>query len=921
VSITLPAPLTRFVGREAELARSAALLAEARLLTLTGAGGAGKTRLAIQLASVVAEQFPNGVWFVDFSPLSGGQFAWEQVALTLGVKEPGSGRTLAEAVGRHLAAWRTLVVLDNCEHLVESAAEVAAELLAVAPEVKIVATSREPLDVGGEVTWAVPPLTEADSVELFSDRARRARPEFKLMDEDTEAVRWICRRLAGLPLAIELAAARTRALAPARIAALLKDHFGLLPSGPRTAPSRQATLRASFEWSYELLSEAERALLRQLSVFAGGFDVEAALAACPAASVELLAALADRSLIMVEERSDQAEPRYRMLETVREFAGERLTEAEEGDLIRARHRDHYLGLAEAAGPLLLGPDEDRWRTRLTLEMENLRTALAWSRDRGEAEPLARMVTALMWFWGRPGRIRELQMWLEAAADRAEDLSPVLRARVRLAQCVPAILMPGAGTMGQVPALANEALALARASGAKQEQGFALLILGMLAGLVSGAEGMRPYVEEARPLMRLGRSAGWAQIEAYVLSFFAMLRFFQSDPEEPRRLLEEAIAIAKEGAEHHTQLFCMSFGGMIALIQGRLADAVQLCEAAVAGGRATNDSNFIGSLLGLAWVAMFRGNFQGARDYISEAIDAAQKAGTDSVSITSTEPHARMILGWMRLADGEAAQATQTLATVVAAIRPSIVGRFAAVPLVVIAQAQLAMGEVDEASAFLDEAASLARTGAMTWVLGRAAQVRAELSARKGDFQEAESLAHEALTLGREAGDQLGLVDALELIARLAREQDSNAESTRFWAAAESLRTRLGYARFPVEQGPREASVASAKEALGADDFAAAWAEGAKLSADEAIAYAARGRGERKRPAAGWASLTPGELEVVRLVGQHLSNPEIAARLFVSRATVKTHLVHIFSKLGLDSRSELAAEAIRRGMQPQPSSRT
>src|SRR6266487_1175163 len=182
VSAYLPAPLTRFVGREAELAKAAALLAEARLLTLTGAGGAGKTRLAVQLASVVAGQFPDGVWFVDFSPLSGGQFAWDQVALTLGVKEPGSGRSLAEAVGRHLSARRALVALDNCEHLVESAAEIAAELLAAAPELKIVATSREPLEVGGEVTWAVPPLTEADSVELFTDRARRARPEFKLRD-------------------------------------------------------------------------------------------------------------------------------------------------------------------------------------------------------------------------------------------------------------------------------------------------------------------------------------------------------------------------------------------------------------------------------------------------------------------------------------------------------------------------------------------------------------------------------------------------------------------------------------------------------------------------------------------------------------------------------------------------------------------
>jgi predicted ATPase/DNA-binding CsgD family transcriptional regulator len=921
VSTKLPAPLTRFVGREAELARAAALLEQGRLLTMIGPGGAGKTRLAVQLASAVADQFPDGVWFVDFSLLSGGEFVWDQVAVTLEVKEPGRGHTMAEAVGRFLAPRQALVLFDNCEHLVEWAAEVTAGLLDAAPALKIIATSREPLEVGGEVTWAVPPLGDADALELFSDRARRARPEFRLRDEDAEPVRAICRRLDGLPLAIELAAARTRALAPARIAAQLQDHFRLLPSGPRTAPGRQATLRASFEWSFGLLSEAEQTLLRQLTAFAGGFDVEAALAVCPSASVELLAALADRSLIVVDNQGDQPEPRYRMLETIREFAGERLAEAGEVDVIRTRHRDYYLRLAETAAPLLVGPDKDRWRARLTREMDNMRAALAWSRDRRDAESLASMVTTLMWFWAWPGRIRELAMWLEAAADRAEDLSPRLRARVRNAQCMIPIVVPGSGMLGQVPALANEALALARASGDKREEGFSLLILGMVAGLVGGAEGMRPYFEEARPLIRLARPAGLAQIEAYALSFFAMLRFFQSDPDEPRRLLEEAITIAKEGADHHTHLFCLSFGGMMALIQGRLGDAVHLFEAAVAGGRETNDSNFIGSLLGLAWVAMFRGNFRAAEDYMAEALGAAHKAGQDSVSITSTDPHARMIRGWMQLAAGDPAQASQTLAVVAAVMRPSLIARFVAVPLVVLAQAQLAMGEMKEAAAFLDEARALATAGAMTWVLGRAARVRSELRHRQADLEEAEPLAHEAISLAREAGDQLGLVDALELLARLASDQDSPKEAVRLWAAAESLRAKLGYVRFPVEQGPHNAAVVGAKGALGPDEFAASWAEGAKLSADEAIAYAARGRGERKRPGTGWASLTPSELDVVRLVGQHLSNPEIAARLFVSRATVKTHLVHIFGKLGIDSRSELAAEAAKRGIQPQPTHST
>jgi len=328
-----------------------------------------------------------------------------------------------------------------------------------------------------------------------------------------------------------------------------------------------------------------------------------------------------------------------------------------------------------------------------------------------------------------------------------------------------------------------------------------------------------------------------------------------------------------------------------------------------------------SLLGLAWVGLFRGNFAAARAAIAESRAAAQPSLADSVSITTIDPIARWILGWLDLAGGNAAHARETLAAMVEVFRSSPMSRYAAVPLVLMAEAQLTLGALDDATASLDEAASRARSGAMTWVLGRAALVRAKLHARDSELDAAESQAHESLGLAREAGDQLGLVDALEALGRLAAgqdsNQDSNKEAVRLWAAAETLREELGYVRFPVEQGPYEGAVASANQALGPDDFAAAWAEGAKLSREEAIAYAARGRGERRRPTAGWASLSPSELVVVRLVGQHLSNPEIAAKLFVSRATVKTHLVHIFAKLSVGSRSALAAEAVRRGMVSQP----
>ena len=910
----LPVLLTRFVGRESEISQAAALLSDARLLTLTGPGGAGKTRLALQLASIVTMRFPDGVWFTDLSSLLGSQFVWDEVASTLGVSETGPGSTLAQAVARHLADHSALMVLDNCEHLVEVAAEVAAGLLAAAPGLKVVATSREPLGVGGEVTWVVPPLSDEDGVLLFTDRARHARPQFSLRPDDAEAVRSICRRLDGLPLAIELAAARTRAFAPADIAAGLQDRLDLLPAGPRTAPARQATLQASFDWSYELLGQAERDLLRQCSVFAGGFDLEAATAVCPAAGLEVLASLVDRSLLLVQEPPELDGPRYRMLEPIRQYAARHLAQAGEVERIRTRHRDHYCRLAEAIQPLLLGPEEDRWRARLRTEQDNLRAAMAWSRDQGDGVSLTRMVSALIWFWASPGRITEFAIWVDAAYDRVGELPPGMAARILNFECILAIISRRA--VHSAPSLAAEALELARAAGDQGEEGLALAQLGLVAGMTSGADAMRPYIAEALPLARSGMSAMGLMLS---LAGFVGLRLFQSNPEETRRLADELVAVAETRGDRHYRLFARGFSGITALVTGRLGDAARVFEGNVSEGRATNDSNYIHSLLGLGWVAMFRGSFQEGRDCVAEAVASARKAGTDSVSITSVEPLAGWLRGWMDLAAGNPAEACQSLAAATAVVRSSPLARHAALPLVVLAHAQLALGELDEASAFLDDAASLAHAGAMTWVLGRVARIRSEMRASGGDLQEAESLAHEAINLAREAGDQLGMIDGLELVARLTARQDRARESVRLAAAAESMRRKLGYVRFPIERGPQDAALDATRDVLGTDDFAAAWAEGSKLSADEAIAYAARRRGERKRPAAGWGSLTPSELEVARLVGEHLTNPEIAARLFVSRATVKTHLVHIFSKLGIDSRLELAAEIARRGLQARPSS--
>ena len=913
----LPAPLTRFIGREAELGLAAGLLAAARLLTLTGPGGCGKTRLALGLAAAEAERFPDGLWFVDLAALTEGDYVLGEVAMTIGVEEPERRVTLQEAVGRYLSRRQALIVLDNCEHVVAAAAAVAARLLDAAPELTILATSREPLGVGGEVTWAVPALGDADGLALFTDRARLARPEFTLRKADLGAVQTICRRLDGLPLAIELAAARTRSLAPARIASHLDDHFSVLATGPRTAPRRQATLRASFEWSYELLSNRERALLRQLAVFAGSFDVDAALAVCPAATIDVMATLVDRSLLMVDDNEGLGAPRYRMLETIRQFATDRSADdGAEAATVRARHCDHFLALAETAEPKLafytktelesISADQPLWLARLAVEQDNLRGALAWARDQREVALLARLATALTNFWLERSQWTECRTWLEAVAADADDLTPLLRARLLNRRST---LETWAGSLEVVPGLANEALAQAREAGDRREEAHALAVLGVISGMVMGADAARPYIEEA---IALGRSVGLAIALAQV--YFGLFRWLQADPEETRLMLEEAIAEARAVGDRRALRMANFVAGLTDVGQGRLADANRrLNEALKAGREAEHAFVVIGALVGLAWLRLLEGDLAGASTAASEGAAVAK----ETEESRSFQALAIWILGWAQLAAGDAVDAMGTLEAAIEVMSSSEVPRFECLLLVTLAEAQLLLGRHDEAQASLDKATSIAHSAAYIWILGRAGLIRAKLCASQGELQEAESFVHDALVLQREAGDQAGLVDALEMLAGLAVMQDSAREAVRLWAAAESRRTDVGYVRFPADRATYDAAIARAREVLGPDDFGLAWAEGGQLSADAAIAYAARGRGERGRPALGWASLTPSELEVVRLVRQHLTNPQIAARLFVSRATIKTHLIHVFAKLGVTSRSQLAAEAIKRRIDQHP----
>ena len=383
---SLPVQLTSFVGRIAQMTEIRKLLADNRLVTLTGAGGAGKTRLAIQIAAGVAAEFSDGVSYVDLAPITHALVVPVAVARALGLPDQ-PGRSTVETLVRFVGDRQMLMVLDNCEHLLDAVATLAAELLAACPGLRLLATSREPASVPGEVTFLVPSLSlDDEALELFADRARRVRPDFSVTEDNAATVTEICRRLDGMPLAIELAAARVRALSLDEIVGSLHDRFRLLTGGARTAVRRQQTLRASVDWSHALLTETERILFRRLAVFLGGFDLDAAQAVAGDGEVERyqildqLALLVDKSLVVAENASGRT--RYRLLETVRQYAQEKLGESGEAEAVRSRHRDHYTSTAA----LLDAPARTDYYQRVEQandEMDNLRSAFGWSIETGD----------------------------------------------------------------------------------------------------------------------------------------------------------------------------------------------------------------------------------------------------------------------------------------------------------------------------------------------------------------------------------------------------------------------------------------------------------------------------------------------------------------------------------------------------------
>jgi len=900
----LPVQLTSFVGREAEIAQVRRLLAGNRLVTLTGAGGVGKTRLALHAIASVLTEFPAGAWQVDLAPLTDSALVPVTVARVLGLPDDKSRSTMA-TVTSFIAARRALVMLDNCEHLLDACALLAEELLRACPSLVILATSREPVGADGETTWRVPSLPlGGDAIELFADRARRARPGFAITAENSVAVGEICRRLDGIPLAIELAAARLRAFSSAEIATGLNDRFRLLTSGSRTAVRRQQTLLASVDWSHALLTEAERIVFRRLAAFAGGFGLEAALEVVAATEVERhqlpdqLALLVDKSLVEAEESLPLGATRYRLPETIRQYAQEKLGESGEADMVRNRHRDHYAAIASRLDDPGTG-DPRRQIDRLETDIDNLRAAFTWSLNIADRQAALQLTSSMQPLWLGRSRMLEGLAWFDAALPGepvgAEPVAPDVWARAVADAAVLAAWMDAPTRLAQ----AERAVATARDLGDPPLLGRTLAAAGCAAGNLP--EDGWPYFEQAIPL---ARQAGDAPTLAQIFGWQALIAAVWGDPVAVRSAAGEGLAVAEQIGNDLFIWQCKTWLGWALVVQGDLRQARSLLTGLVTeaeAGRSRIWEMNGRAMLGITLACM--GEPKQAR-----ALGEASIAIADDLGLPNFSSMGYSCLAVAAMASGDAAALRSA----------SLVGwqRFQAFPElgvlleVYLAEAELTVVDLAAARQHVDEAMTTAGRLGMKLPLMVALYTSARVAATAGDLARAHDEAYQALIAARGIRAQIVITDILEFLGELTHGTGEQDKAARLLGAAGALRQAIGSQRFLLGQGRYDAIVAELRSSMGETAFGQAWDEGAALTSDEAVSYALRGRGERGRPAIGWRSLTPAERDVARLVGDGLANKEIAARLFVSPRTVQSHLTHVYAKLGVTSRVQLAQQVTR-----------
>ncbi len=618
----LPIPLTSFIGREKEINEIKHFLKESRLLTLAGAGGSGKTRLAIRVAREVQNMFSDGVWWIDLAVLVDPELVPQAVAKVLRVLEV-PDQSLSDTLTIALRSRQILLVFDCCEHLLDASAQLAEHLLKACPELKILATSREVLDVAGECIFHVPTMAspdpdrdcpsdflDYDAVCLFVERAGTLMPGFALNDQNALAIGQLCHGLDGIPLAIELAAARVKVLKVDQIAARLDDRFRLLTGGSRTALPRHQTLRATLNWSYDMLSNDERMILQRLSVFTGGWSAAAAEAVCAGGEIQvddvldLLSHLASKSLILSERKLGE-EARYRMLDTIREYAGEKLVEAGEEATVRDRHLDYFVRMAEEAEPQLFKPDQVSWFNRLEAEHENLRAAVTWSLKRKAATSALRLVGALSWFWSTHGHYRE-------ALEFSSQILSAPMAKERTAARAKALSITGLvqwmlDRKADVRPLLEEALDIATEIGDRSIIAWSRVFLGTAISTYEDYQEGQSLIEEGLEECRGLGSVGLNAV-GFALAFLGDDLTYQGDYQHARELYEESVDVLREVRDLNFLAYALRRLGHTARHLGDLDRAANGCKESLSLNMMLGHEQAVAACVsGLACVALARGD--------------------------------------------------------------------------------------------------------------------------------------------------------------------------------------------------------------------------------------------------------------------------------------------------------------------------
>lgn len=801
----LPEYLTNFIGRQDELAALRTVLRQHRLTTLAGTAGVGKTRLAVQAAHEMLDVFSDGIWLVQLDSLTDPALSPKAIAEVIGIREE-PNRLLWETVANYLRDKDVLLVLDNCEHLIETCAILSHALLQASPSLRILATSREPLNVAGEVTFSVPALSfpsheqsadlesvqVSEAVRLFVDRASLRVPRFALTHRNVRPVAEICRRLDGIPLAIELAAARVNVLDVGQIAAHLDDSLSLLTKGSRML-ARHQTLRAAIDWSYDRLTPTEQMLFRQLFVFAGGFTLGAVEAVCRVdgnsgkpAAMELLSLLVEKSLVVLDQYT-HGRARYRMLETLRQYARQRSKEHGESDYLEERHALYFMSLAEEAEPELRGSGQASWLDRLEADHDNLRTALDWLEQHGHIELALRLAAALRRFWYLRGYLREGRQRVTRLLSLVDvSVSDVVRER-------------------------------------------ALNAAGGLAYLQGDYTAARELYEES---LSLRRANGDLSNIAIALSNLAAVARQQGDYATARSSWQESLKLFSELSDTQAVAMILNNLGLLTHDLGNYDEARALYEQSLERKRTLGDEEGMAqSLENLGDVARECGRYDEARRLLEESLAIRRSLGSEAAGAT-----ALLSLGMVERDLGHDEEAERIIGESLATLRQYENKYGVATALKELGVLYCQRGDCERAQELLEESLALKRElghkpgiAFMLHYLGRVAiyQEREE---------DSRALLQESLAMSHQFGFKLPMAESLEGFVELALAQRQPERALRLAAAASALRIAIGAPLAPVAQPAFDDCVAQARGQLGRK-AAAVWRSGSRMTIDDAVTYA------------------------------------------------------------------------------------